>query len=387
MNERLNDLYQRYLENACSEEELQELRSFVTNPAYERELAALLDETWDNLNATEASTESTKDMHLLYRRIVTTPQRKQLRRKWWPYMAAASIACLLVIAGFYVYFLGVHSSQPVAVRQQLVNDVAPGGSKATLKLADGSTIDIERVEDGRVKSKSGLEVVKQQGQLIFSPSITGEADTGYNQIMTPNGGQYQVKLPDGTQVWLNAASSLRFPAVFSGSERKVELTGEAYFEVAKNKDQPFRVNVNQTSTIEVLGTHFNVMAYPNEHTINTTLLEGSIKVSHGKRSSFVSPGQQVRIDKTGIQVVNADLEEAVAWKNGLFQFSSTDLRTIMHQMERWYNVEVHYTSDVSNKKLTGLISRNTNLSNVLRMLELAGSVHFQIDGTKIMVSP
>jgi len=386
MNERLSYLYLRYINETCTPEELQELQSLIKNTANHEDLTRLLDSTWDELGASNLSDVSKDKRNTIYHDILTTYPKKR-NPYTWLYGVAAMLLFVIAVSGVYMHYLDNGQSDIVRNSQPLVNDAAPGGNKAHLTLADGSVVHVDQIQDGQVRNDQGTKIVKQNGQLFFSRLQENTLDTGYNQITIPNGGQYQVILPDGTHVWLNAASSLRFPVVFNKTERTVELTGEAYFEVAENKKQPFRVNINQTTSIEVLGTHFNVMAYANEHSVNTTLLSGSIRIRNGKHSTLVLPGQQARSDEAGIQLYTADLDEAVAWKNGLFQFNSTNLQTIMHQIERWYNVKVHYTTDLSGKRLTGLISRNTHLSDVLKMLELAGSVHFQIDGTKIMVSP
>lgn len=386
MNERLSYLYLQYINETCTQEELQELQSLIRNAANHEDLANLLDDTWDKLDESNLPDVPLDKRNTIYHDILTAHPKK--RNKYtWLYGVAAMLLFLMAVSGVYVYHVNNGQSDIVRNSELLVNDAAPGGNKAHLTLADGSVVNVDQIQDGQVRNDHGTKIMKQNGQLFFSRLQENTIDTGYNQIATPNGGQYQVILPDGTHVWLNAASSLRFPVVFNQSERTVELSGEAYFEVAKNEQKPFRVNINQTTSIEVLGTHFNVMAYANEHSVNTTLLSGSIRIRNGKHSALVLPGQQAQSDEAGIQLYTADLEEAVAWKNGLFQFNSTNLQTIMHQIERWYNVKVRYTTDLSGKRLTGLISRNTNLSDVLKMLELAGSVHFQIDGTKIMVSP
>jgi ferric-dicitrate binding protein FerR (iron transport regulator) len=199
-------------------------------------------------------------------------------------------------------------------------------------------------------------------------------------------------LADGTKVWLNAASSVRFPVAFTGKERKVEITGEAYFEVAKDKTKPFRVKAN-SSEIEVLGTHFNVNAYDDEASIKTTLLEGKVKISvpvSGRKSSYKSlfPGEQAEISKDGkIKVKgHADTEEAVAWMNGHFQFKSADIKTVLRQIARWYDVEIEYRGNID-LHFTGQLTRNENVSKVLNELMLTGEVHFKIDGRKIIVSP
>jgi ferric-dicitrate binding protein FerR (iron transport regulator) len=210
----------------------------------------------------------------------------------------------------------------------------------------------------------------------------------YNTISTPKGGQYQVTLSDGSKVWLNAASSLRFPATFSGKERKVELTGEGYFEVAHNKKMPFHVTVNDLD-VEVLGTHFNINAYADESAIKTTLLEGSVKVVKGNETKIIEPGEQASVTTSEDEInvkQQVDLEQVVAWKNGIFQFERADIESVMRQISRWYDIDVDYHGRVS-EHFGGTISRDVNISDVLKMLEMTGGVNFKIDGKKVIVMP
>ncbi|MGY0036944.1 FecR family protein [Pedobacter sp. NJ-S-72] len=208
---------------------------------------------------------------------------------------------------------------------------------------------------------------------------------------TPKGGQYQLVLPDGTKVWLNAASSLRYPVAFQGNERKVELTGEAYFEVAKDKTRPFEVYSNN-QVVQVLGTHFNINAYSNEPFVSTTLLEGSVKVTNSLTNAqkIIRPGQQSLISKdgqAGIEVKNMDLDEAVAWKNGYFMFNEEELESILKKVSRWYNVDVQYEQEeLKHQLFSGTLSKYSNVSQVLKKLEMLQSIHFKIEGRKIIVT-
>jgi ferric-dicitrate binding protein FerR (iron transport regulator) len=208
-----------------------------------------------------------------------------------------------------------------------------------------------------------------------------------NTIQTPRGGQYQVILPDGTKVWLNAASSLTYPTAFTGGDRAVQLRGEAYFEVAGNKEKPFKVMVGNMQ-VNVLGTHFNVMAYEDENAIQTTLLEGAVQVTNGGVSHLLKPGQEGRLDRSSdaFRLLDVDADEAVAWKNGVFQFGGISIETVMRQIVRWYDVDVEYQGR-TNEHFRGTISRSANASEVFKMLELTGAVHFTIDGKKVIVKP
>jgi ferric-dicitrate binding protein FerR (iron transport regulator) len=227
------------------------------------------------------------------------------------------------------------------------------------------------------------------GQLKYLKGKQGQMPGGtiYNTISTPRGGQYQVVLADGSKIWLNASSSLRFPTEFRDKIREVEVTGEAYCEIAHNASKPFRLKVKEMQ-VTVLGTHFDVMAYDNESTIKTTLLEGSLRVSNATGASLIAPGQQAVLHKNGsFQLVpNADVEEAVAWKNGKFVFSSADIHTIMRQVERWYNVDISFERE-ADLHFTGQLSRYVNVSELLRKLELTNEVHFRIEKGRITVLP
>lgn len=270
-------------------------------------------------------------------------------------------------------------------------DIEPGGNKAVLTLADGSTIVLDSAANGALASQGNISIKKlDNGKLAYEvngKTITENDEAFFNTITTPKGGQYKVILSDGTLVWLNAASSIRFPVVFTGNERNVSVTGETYFEVAKDAAKPFKVAV-KNQAIEVLGTHFNVNAYDDENAIRTTLLEGRVKVvALGNTQKYLQPGQQSAVNNTGsISIINnADTEEAVAWLKGRFQFNSTNLRTMLRQIARWYDAEVEYRGNMD-VHFTGQLTRAENVSKVLEKLQLTGEVHFKIEGRKIIVT-
>ena len=372
----------------------------------------LLNEWYHSFNDSEAElivTENETEQQLADRiknRLLETIRHEYelevtKRRRIWQIPAAAATVILIILSvGTYFMFSSKSPKQEIVkttpTKPQLKNDIAPGGNKAILTLADGSTIVLDSASNGTISQQGNIKVQKLNNGLlaytINGKQVTESDEAFYNTISTPRGGQYQVTLADGTKVWLNAASSIRFPVLFKGKERKVEITGEAYFEVAKNKAMPFKVKAN-SSEIEVLGTHFNVNSYDDEASIKTTLLEGKVKVSvpaiAGNQSSkFLLPGQQADINKEGkINVMdNADTEEAVAWMNGHFQFKSADLKMILRQISRWYDVDVEYKGN-ANLHFTGQLTRNENVSKVFEKLVLTGEVHFKIDGKRIIVSP
>lgn len=351
-----------------------------------------------------------------YRRGECTPEEKQLLQKWFHHLNEderselteddlqkaftvmesnmrdltrvphrinwiSIAAAILIFISFGIYYWSnIYQPAPESISLSKQYDISPGGNIATLTLADGRKISLTDAENGELAEQSGIQVTKTaDGQLLYT--VTGLENSShsllYNTIETPPGGQYQINLPDGSRVWLNSSSSLHYPVRFTGKERKVEITGEAYFEVAHNKDMPFKV-VSDGQTVEVLGTHFNIMAYPDESSTKTTLLEGSVRVTKENKSTVISPGQQARLKDGNINVIAVDTKEVTAWKDGYFIFKSEDIQSIMRQISRWYNAEVEYQGDISGKVFGGRISRSRNVSEVLKILELTGSIHFKV---------
>jgi ferric-dicitrate binding protein FerR (iron transport regulator) len=309
-----------------------------------------------------------------------------LRRAWFRY---AAVILFIFGSGAYFYYT-IQKKKPVVATLKpvpVLNDVAPGGQKAILTLSDGSTIVLDSAANGLLTQQGNANVMKlANGQIAYH--IAGQPGTEllYNTMKTPVGGQYKLRLPDGTDVWLNAASSITYPTVFTGKDRMVTVTGEAYFEVAKDKAKPFRVKVNEME-VEVLGTRFNINSYSEEAVVKTTLLEGSVKVRNGKETAILTPGLQAQVsNENRIKVNEADVEQAVAWKNGYFRFNRVDVQTVMRQIARWYDVEVVYEGIVSTDKFVGELPMDANISQVLRALEKI-EVHFKIEGKKIIVMP
>lgn len=248
--------------------------------------------------------------------------------------------------------------------------------------------------NGTIALQGNTQVDKiRNGQLVYQ--ATGSSDkwqnatanqVTYNTVSTPKAGEYEITLPDGTKIWLNSVSSITFPTAFTGNERRVSITGEVYFEVAKNKNKPFIVET-RGQNVTVLGTHFNINAYDDENTIKTTLLEGSIKLSAHSNSKILTPGQQAEVTNNRITIINnSDTEAAVAWKNGYFVFDNTDLPTLMRQLSRWYDVNTVYNGNAGNHEFVGQIKRSVKLSSVLKILEASG-VHFKIEGENLYIQP
>lgn len=372
------ELYERSLRGECSAEEL-----------------ALLQQYEDDFCFTDDSPHDDALKEKIYERLRTSIAREEKVKRLFPWKAvAAAAAVLLIVASGYVYFnRGMQRPPAIAAVKTRSNaqqqGIQPASNKAVLILADGTEIALNSKAEGQLAAQGNTTVNKSgNGQLTYQLSNSAQTIAAplYNTLAIPRGGQYSLTLPDGSRIWLNAASKLRYPTQFTGKERTVELDGEAYFEIAPNKQQPFIVKVKGMQ-VEVLGTHFNVMAYTDEATVNTTLLEGKVKLHNDHQEEVVlQPGQEgVFGGKKGFRVVKADIEQVMSWKNGYFIFNDEDLSSIMRKISRWYNVDIEYSSD--NKKLSyaGSISRFTNVTEVLNMLALTGTVQFKINGEKIKV--
>jgi ribosomal protein S4E len=318
---------------------------------------------------------------------------RQIKIKpFWFKLTAAAVVLITLSVGIYSYFNYNESTLNLqAVSEK--HDVEPGGNKAILTLADGREISLTDAGNGQIAKEAGVAITKNaSGQLVYTVIGSGKSEMAYNTITTPRGGQYQVNLPDGTSVWLNAASSIKFPTSFANvKDRKVELKGEAYFEVFKNKNLPFIV-VTDKQEVEVLGTHFNINSYDDETSVKTTLLEGSVKVSLFKGgnktiSRFLRPGEQANVEHQAgsLEIVKANIDQVMAWQKGFFHFEADDLQSVLRQLSRWYDVDVIYEVSHNDDEFMGDIPRNVKLSEVLKILEFGG-VHFKIDGKKLIVT-
>ena len=331
-------------------------------------------------------------------------------KKFWLPVAAALIVS--IGAGIYYFLLPQQErATPISViAPQLQNDALPGTNKAILMLDNGKTILLDDSQDGVLVKQGGTAVSKQGENLMYKGKGNNDKDAPvvFNTLTTPRGGQYKLVLADGSKVWLNASSSIRYPVSFAGNERKVEITGEVYFEISQlsvdglkgkaTKRIPFIVKVNmlgrEGAEVEVLGTHFNVNAYNDEDAISTTLLEGSVKISPSRPNEksleavIITPGQQARLNKNGLLqlVKEVNIEETVAWKNGLFMMNGVAIPAVLRQLARWYDVDIVYGNGIPEGRITGDIPRDMNLSEVLKVMELSG-VHFKIDNKKIIVNP
>jgi transmembrane sensor len=380
-------LLQLYLDNKCSPAEMKELFAFFKENESNRLLLEQIQEEFDsaffeeiNKNAeTPFVTKSEKEP-------VVIPFYK---KRWISRIAAAAVFIMICAAAYFIITNKNESNKAIAVEKEIpANTIAPGGNKAILTLGNGQKVILDNANNGTIALQGNSRIVKNdKGEIVYDPQTNNSSEIFFNTVSTPNGGQYKVVLPDGTNVWLNAASSIRFPTQFSGKERAVAITGEAYFEVTKNASMPFKVKINDGEEIEVLGTHFNVMAYKEEKYTKTTLLEGSIKIHNQDESIFVKPGEQAVLQNKGnIKLINdINTDHIIAWKNGLFDFENDDLPYIMRQLSRWYDVDIIYENAVPKGHYVGSIRKQSNITEVLKMLELAGDVQFSIVGKKILV--
>jgi len=383
--ERLHYLYQQYQLGQLTQAESQEWESAIADLSNDASLLSMLDKDWD-LEDFKAPVLTDGEQETIFNYVVTQPQNRRKIRSLWPRIAAAASIILAVGAGIFFY---TNRSKTDAVQTAgNVNDVAPGKQGATLTLANGKKIRLNAAANGELAQEAGVTITKSaNGQLVYEIKGNTAESNKINTLSTANGETYQLRLPDGSQVWLNSASSLTYTASLNErGKRVVRLSGEGYFEVAKDKAHPFMVQT-ASQEVEVLGTHFNINSYADEPVVATTLLEGSVKVSGEAQQQLLKPGQQALNNGTAIKVAKADLETAVDWKNNEFYLDKMDFRVAMRKIARWYNVEVIYSGSVpENLEAGGWIPRSSNLSDVLKSIESSGLAHFKIEGRRLYVS-
>ncbi len=390
-NIKLQDIFNRYLQNRCPVEEVELLLNhFKTgSEVYLRQLIFEELEKPDQQEDQPRLQQHADDVLAIIKQKLVQEKRKQYKRLYFKWAVAASI---FLASGTLVYFFYCNlQAPPLQTTAKLVNDLDPGQNKAFLTLANGKRISINDKQNQQTDPVLKELMIKKtaDGKLIYKPANKEPGSTpGLNVLETPNGGQYQLQLADGTKVWLNAASKLTYPTTFAAAgSRTVQLSGEAFFEVAHHRRNPFIVKTMQQE-IEVLGTAFNVKAYGNEPGQETTLLQGSVKVTVDKKSKFLIPGQQAQTlaHSPAINIISSsDTKMAVAWKEGAFLFDKTDIEQVMQQLTRWYDAEVIYEGRKPAVRFTGVIQRDKKLSQLLDILQLAGNVKFKIQGNKILV--
>ncbi|WEK38414.1 MAG: DUF4974 domain-containing protein [Candidatus Pseudobacter hemicellulosilyticus] len=329
-------------------------------------------------NWKQADTEAIWQRSYLPLQREQTPARR-ITRRWWP--AAAAVLLLALGAGWW-YTRQELAPAPIVSAS---TDVDPGRYGAVLTLADGSEMLLDTVRNGLLTTQDGARLVINEGRLSYQ-SADAEETVAYNRMTTPRGRQFQLQLPDGSRVWLNAASSIRYPTVFSGNNRTVEITGEVYIEVAGDSRRSFSVQIGDSMQVQLTGGHVNINAYTDEPVLKTTLLEGLVNVRTAQQEMPLQPGQQAQISPEGGRVVsNADLQEAVAWKNGRFYFQHADLPTVMRQLARWYDVEVVYEGNIPEASFTGKIDQSLTLSQLLK--GLGNTINYSIENKKIIIRP
>jgi len=380
-------LYEKSLAGQCTPEEEKILKDFQDD-------FSLKDHPWDTERLGDRQAMEQQLLEQLQQRLQSpdeTVEKNNVRSLFW--RSAAAVLLVGLSSALYIYYRPVQKPALAVetVQPKPAPDIAPGGDKAILTLSDGAQVVLNDAGKGLVAQQGKTALCKRaDGQLEYitdaSAGKDAEEKIGYNTVTTPRGGQYQITLPDGSRVWLNASSSIRFPTRFFGNERRVETTGEVYFEVHKDPSLPFHVSTDGHD-IEVLGTTFNLMAYDDEPHIKTTLVEGSVKVTNLQQTQLLKPGEQsiALKEKETLKVVRADLDEALAWKTGQFIFNNEDLESIMRKVARWYDVEIDFKENFRDLRFTGGMSRFENVSGVLKMLELTGTVHFTIKERRIEV--
>jgi len=361
----IKDLLDRYHAGNCSDEERTWIENWYLN--------------WDAMPFDLSREELMADLQLIAKDLPRVKKRRAIFLR----LTAAAAMLLFIGAGTYFFLQG---EKEKAAQADVATKVVPARNHATLVLADGKTIVLDDKAGMAAIKQDGLKITRDaKGILVFTAVETKAYSQGYNSVNTPKGGRYDVVLPDGTRVSLNAASSLRFPLTFPAGERRVTLDGEGYFEVAKDAKRPFKVySANQV--VRVLGTHFNISSYADEPLVKTTLLEGSVMVS-GKNRVVLRPGEQAQGNRTAdsFKVLQVDTENELAWKNDMFFFENEPISEIMKEISRWYDVEIVYQDAPGDKKIWGSINRFSDLSKVLAIIELTGNVHFKTEGRRITV--
>lgn len=398
--DKLERLLQQYFNNTITDTDCIELLDYLRNNDPD-EIAKTIDERlltleegpeFNRFQAKKVLERIKSDSRFI--RQSEEPEDAKPVNKWYrSWIRVAAILIFFSAVSFYFLFNKYHK---VTDQDNLTvvksAQILPGSAKATLTLANGKVILLDSAADGML-TKSGRTIVNKAHNegLVYNtetdnhPTISN-TDTVYNTLTTPRGGEYKVKLPDGTNVWLNSSSSLSYPVEFAGNERHVKLTGEAYFEVAKNKDKPFYVCVNNVC-VKVLGTHFNIAAYTDDAELTTTLLEGSVLITKNSKQRLLKPGQQaiVKNNTDLINISDASINQVMAWKNGYFVFNDDNINTIMKKLSRWYDVDVEYQGSFENQRFGGTFYRSKGITELLNNLEKIGKVHFKITGRRIIV--
>lgn len=403
---RLEFLYERCIKGTATEQERQEYIDLMQLPENEATARKLLQNAFLENKEMQDVSRYTADSILqailsakeIHQQVPPTAapvvELRSSRNKWLLIIAAAAVFGIILTSAL-IFINNNEKTVPETVAKSNVDQITPATNKALLTLADGSVVTLDDAQNGTLHHQGNIQVVKtDSGKLIYQGADKGidsrlnnREAIAFNTLRTPRGGLFQITLSDGTRVWLNSASSLKYPVAFTGNERRVEFEGEGYFEVAKNSSQPFFVKLNNME-VQVLGTEFNIMAYEDEDAIRTSLLKGSVKVAANHHSMLIAPGQQASLPDGGRQFIlsKPDMEEVLGWRNGQMSFSSAALPALMRQISRWYDVDIKYERGVPSGRFNGLIDRNLRLSDVLDVLEVYG-IHTKLEGRTITVLP
>lgn len=387
-NKEFNELMAQFISGEISSEDKVTLLSMLDNPQYSGELDRIFRENYDSVEIPSVDSETTEKFIRELREKMKVSSNEKIASHWsifsWrKLVVAASVLLAIGLGGVLLFPSDVPTSKVVVLRKSC--DKEPARMGAILTLSNGSKIVLDSVENGLLANQNNTVISKNNGVVVYTEG--SNAQMVYNTMTTPRGRQYNLELSDGTRVWLNASSSITFPTSFGEKDRNVDITGEVYFEVTKDKTRPFKVSVNG-SIINVLGTHFNVNAYYDEASVNTTLLEGSVLITKKEKKALLKPGQQAKVQESGGILVNenANLNEVMGWKNGVFYFENASIQTVLRQLSRWYDVDVVYEKGVPARTFEGEIQRNLQLSQVLKILE-KNEVHFKIEGKVLRVMP
>jgi ferric-dicitrate binding protein FerR (iron transport regulator) len=378
MNQTAKNLLEKYKKGNCTAAEL-----------------ALL-ESWYLIEDNQTTEITIEDLDNAKNKIwatlpVQNSTKNKLTKHWlslpFNFNTIAAAAIITICLSFSLYFY-INKQQAVSTIAKMQTSIVPGSNKAVLTLADGTTINLNKANNGTLANQPGAKIVStNDGSLVYkNNTLTKSEEIQYNLLTIPRGGYYTITLIDGTKVWLNSESSLKYPTDFVGNERLVTLTGEAYFEVAHLNDKPFKVIANN-QTVEVLGTHFNINSYKDENVIATTLLQGSVKVSTANKTLILNPGQQANVFNNNITLKTVNTDEVIAWVNNDFVFENEELGSIMRKIARWYDVDVICPTKMQNMQFSGSISRTKNINQVLKIMDLTETVNFKFEGRRITVMP
>lgn len=388
--DQFNQLLRKYLDGSCTPEEVKQLYAWLQTSEAHKPLLQAMQQDFEAALHTPAHIPAAISDRMETRLLQEISQPAVVRMDPWrrPLRWVAAAAVIVVLTGsasLYFNYAHQHNNTPLTANAGTGRkDIQPGTNKALLTLANGQVVVLDSTGN-QVIQQANTTVHQHHGQLQYAVNGADEA-VAYNTLTVPRGGQFTIVLPDGSKVWLNAASRLHYPTAFKGGVREVELEGQGYFEVAKDVAHPFTVKVNKTMEVQVLGTGFDIMAYPDERTISTTLVEGAVKVVNTHATRSLKPGQQAVLDPaTGeFKVQPCDVDQAIAWKTGFFEFDNADISQIMRQLSRWYDIEVVNHSAAQGHLFGGRISRNLPLSEILKMLEASGA-RFNVDNHRLDV--